>query len=148
MWYRRVPIEDPEPHAVGLATSSDGIHWLRYDRNPVTTPSTGWEDYLIGSSQVVRVEDWFYAFYLGFQREPYTGRIGMARSRDGVSGWEKDPDNPSLGPVRPCSWNGAIVYKPAPLLDEANGCWHGWFNASAVLNSSERIGHAWSDCLW
>jgi hypothetical protein len=41
-----------------------------------------------------------------------------------------------------------MVYKPAPLWDEQHRRWDVWFNASMMLNSNERIGHAWSDGVW
>ena len=148
MWYSAASVDDPEPHAVGLATSPDGIEWTRRPGNPVFTPAQGWEDYLIGSSQVVQVNESFYAFYLGFQRDPYVGAIGMARSRDGVTNWEKHTVNPILAPGRPCTWNASMVYKPAPLWDPAKQRWDVWFNASMLLNREERIGHAWSESIW
>jgi hypothetical protein len=97
---------------------------------------------------VVRIEDWFYAFYLAFQRDPHVGRIGMARSHDGITNWERHPDNPILAPGKICTWNAAMVYKPHALWDERKHRWDVWFNASTILNGQERIGHAWSDRLW
>jgi predicted GH43/DUF377 family glycosyl hydrolase len=146
MWY--CGGEQYEPDAVGFATSPDGITWTRYSGNPIYKPATGWEDYKVGSFQVHKVGDWYYAFYNAFQQQPFVCRVGMARSRDGVTNWERHPNNPILAPGRPCTWNAAMVYKPTALWDERKRRWDVWFNASAVLNAAERIGHAWSDGLW
>jgi predicted GH43/DUF377 family glycosyl hydrolase len=146
LWYSGGDLYEPD--AIGYATSTDGVNWTRHRDNPIVSPSTGWEDYKLGSFQVRRVGDWHYAFYNAFQRDPFTSRIGMARSRDGVTDWEKHPDNPILAPGEPCSWNGAMVYKPTALWDDRRQRWDLWFNASMDLNGHERIGHAWSTSVW
>ncbi|HEX6818189.1 MAG TPA: hypothetical protein VF120_07430, partial [Ktedonobacterales bacterium] len=75
-------------------------------------------------------------------------QVGMARSPDGVTAWEHHPANPLLIPGPLGSWDAGMVYKPTALWDERKQRWDLWFNASQVLNSFERIGHAWSDRLW
>lgn len=137
-----------EPDAVGFATSPDGNTWQRHPGNPIYQPTSGWEDYKIGSFQVQRVDDWYYAFYNAFQRTPFVSRVGMARSRDGVTRWERHPANPLLSPGAPGSWDARMVYKPAALWNAQRARWDVWFNASMRLNQHERIGHAWSDRIW
>ncbi|HZU75162.1 MAG TPA: hypothetical protein VFA70_00255, partial [Dehalococcoidia bacterium] len=146
MWYSAGHIY--EPNAVGFATSPDGLTWTRHGGDPIYTATTGWEDGQIGSFQVTRVGDWYYAFYNAFQRQPFISRIGMARSRDGVTGWQRHPDNPILAPGAPGTWDGAMIYKPAALWDATRNRWDVWFNASARLNEHERIGHMWRDGVW
>ncbi len=146
MWY--CGGDEYEPDAVGFATSPDGLVWTRSPANPIYGPTSGWEGYKIGSFQVHRVGDWYYAFYNAFQRDPFVSRIGMARSRDGVGGWERHPANPLLSPGPPGSWDARMIYKPTALWNERAGHWDAWFNASMVLNQIERIGHAWSDRVW
>ena len=146
MWY--CGGEEYEPDAVGFATSPDGIAWTRTPGNPIYQPTTGWEDGKIGSFQVHRVGDWYYALYNAFQREPFVSRIGMARSRDGVDGWERHPANPLIAPGPPGSWDARMIYKPTALWDEREQRWDVWFNASMALDQTERIGHAWSNGLW
>lgn len=137
-----------EPDAVGFATSSDGVIWQRHPGNPIYRPSTGWEDYKVGSFHVRRVGDWYYAFYNAFQQTPFMSRVGMARSRDGVTGWERHPANPILSPGAPGTWDARMIYKPTALWSDQRGRWDVWFNASMILNQHERIGHAWSDRIW
>ena len=146
MWY--CGGEQYEPDKVGFATSPDGITWTRSTSNPIYVPSSGWEDYKIGSFQVHRVGDWYYAFYNAFQRDPFVSRVGMARSRDGITAWEHHPANPLLSPGAPGSWDARMVYKPTALWNAQRSRWDVWFNASMILNSAERIGHAWSDRIW
>lgn len=146
MWYAGG--DSYEPDAVGFATSPDGITWQRHSGNPIYRPATGWEDYKIGSFQVHRVGDWYYAFYNAFQRTPFVSRVGMARSRDGVTGWERHPANPIFSPGTLGSWDARMMYKPTALWNEQRARWDVWFNASMILNDHERIGHAWSDRIW
>jgi beta-1,2-mannobiose phosphorylase / 1,2-beta-oligomannan phosphorylase len=137
-----------EPDAVGFATSPDGISWQRHPGNPIYRPTTGWEGYKIGSFQVHRVGEWYYAFYNAFQQTPFVSRVGMARSHDGVTGWEPHPANPIFSPGAPGSWDARMIYKPTALWNDQLARWDVWFNASKILNSNERIGHAWSDRIW
>jgi predicted GH43/DUF377 family glycosyl hydrolase len=146
MWY--CGGDSYEPDAVGYATSTDGISWQRHPGNPIFRPTSGWEDYKVGSFQVHHVGDWYYAFYNAFQQTPFVSRVGMARSRDGVSGWEHHPANPILSPSAPGTWDARMIYKPTALWNDRLGRWDVWFNASMILNEHERIGHAWSDRIW
>lgn len=146
MWYSGGPTYEPE--AVGFATSPDGVTWTKYSSEPIFAKGNGWDNGQIGSFQVRRVGGWYYAFYNGFQKAPFISRIGMARSRDGVTNWERHPNNPILAPGPRGSWDGAMIYKPTALWDERRGRWDVWFNASAILNEHERIGHMWSAGIW
>lgn len=146
MWYSAGEVY--EPNAIGYATSPDGYTWTRQNSEPIYVPTTGWENDKIGSFQVRRVGEWYYAFYNAFERAPFVSRIGLARSRDGITAWQRHPHNPILGPGRPGSWNSAMVYKPTVLWNEQRQRWDVWFNASSQLNGIERIGHAWSNALW
>jgi beta-1,2-mannobiose phosphorylase / 1,2-beta-oligomannan phosphorylase len=146
MWYSGG--DQYEPDAVGFATSADGVQWTRHAGNPIFAPSGGWEDDKIGSFQVRRVGGWYYAFYNAFQHAPFVSRIGMARSPDGVTNWERHPANPIISVGQRGSWDAAMVYKPTALWDAQRGRWDVWFNASQRLNHEERIGHAWSEGIW
>jgi predicted GH43/DUF377 family glycosyl hydrolase len=146
MWYSGGDLYEPD--AVGYATSRDGLTWQHGSDAPIYTPSSGWEDYKIGSFQVHSVGDWHIAFYNAFQQDPLVSRIGMARSQDGVTGWQRHPANPILSPGASGSWNARMMYKPTALWDQDRGRWDVWFNASGHLNGTERIGHAWNDRLW
>lgn len=113
MWYSAG--DQYEPNAIGYATSPDGLHWTKDDAaNPVfrPDPSQAWELHKVTACCVVPYRGWFYLFYIGFADEN-TARIGLARSRDGVSGWRRLPQNPFIRPGRsPDAWDHDAVYKP------------------------------------
>ncbi|MGO8946417.1 MAG: hypothetical protein ACLQUY_01880 [Ktedonobacterales bacterium] len=147
MWYSGG--DAYEPDAVGHATSSDGITWIRASDQPIFTPGkSAWEDYKIGSFAVQRLGDWYYAFYNAFQARPFVSRVGVARSRDGVTGWTRNPANPILVRGRSGSWDAGMIYKPCALWNDTRQRWDVWFNAADKLGGIEQIGHVWSAGVW
>ena len=98
MWYSGG--EQYEPDAIGYATSPDGIHWTKRPstRSSQADPAGAWEQHKVTACQVVPRDGWFYMFYIGF-RDIDHAAIGIARSRDGVTGWERLPQNPIVSPT-------------------------------------------------
>lgn len=133
-----------EPDALGYAESSDGVDWTRPHDRPVFGPEPAnlWESARVAGAHVVHDRDWFYLFYIGYE-DMFKARIGIARSRDGVSGWERHPANPVLSAGLPGAWDCESIYKPFALLDEDHDRWLMWFNART--GTTERIGLAWHD---
>lgn len=117
MWYSGGRVTDPD--AIGLAVSTDGIHWERCVSNPVFTPQKEkyWENAKVFSCYVCPKEDDFYTmFYVGEDGDG-TMSIGVARSKDGVSGWQRHPSNPVIAGTDGCwDWRGAG--KPSVLKTE------------------------------
>lgn len=147
MWYSGG--DAYEPDAIGHATPPDGIRWTRTSDQPIFAPVAGtWDNYKVGSFAAQRVGDWYYAFYNAFQEKPFLSQVGVARSRDGVTGWLRHPANPILVPGPPGTWDAGMVYKPCALWDESRKRWDVWFNASDKLGGAEQIGHAWSIGIW
>lgn len=136
MWYSGG--EQYEPNAIGYATSRDGLHWTKHPANPVfrPNPNQSWEQDRVTGCQVVRHGDWHLMFYIGF-RDVHHAQIGLARSRDGVTGWERHPANPIIRPGRD-RWDHDAVYKPFAVLDA--GRWLLWYNGRR--GSMEQIGLA------
>jgi predicted GH43/DUF377 family glycosyl hydrolase len=136
MWYSAG--EQNEPNAIGYATSPDGLHWTKRDENPVFAPDRNrdWEKHKVTGCHMEKRGDWFYMFYIGFRDEP-TAQIGIARSRDGVNGWERHRDNPIIR-VGKGTWDRDACYKPAVLID--GGKWWLWYNGRH--GGSEQIGLA------
>lgn len=126
MWYSGG--EQYECDAIGYATSQDGIHWKKYGGNPVFTrdPHQFWDNLKVEACYVIRHDGWYYMFYLGMSadRKP---SIGLARSRDGITGWERHPDNPIIAGSEGY-WDYACICKPTVLKSEDgfimwyNGC--------------------------
>ena len=136
MWYSGG--EQYEPNAIGHATSEDGICWTKHKNNPVfsASPTNRWENHKVAGCHVVKVENWYIMFYIGYFDEDYA-QIGMARSLDGVTNWERYPMNPIIAPS-PGGFDGEACYKPYPLYDGEK--WLLWYNGR--IGDSEQIGVA------
>ena len=136
MWYSGG--EQYEPDAIGYATSADGLSWTKHAGNPIyrADPARAWERHKVTACQVVRHGDWYVMFYIGF-RDIDHAQIGLARSRDGISGWERHPANPILRPGAG-KWDADAVYKPFAI--PGDGRWRLWYNGRR--GSVEQIGMA------
>jgi predicted GH43/DUF377 family glycosyl hydrolase len=124
MWYSGG--EQYEPDAIGYATSADGLSWTKHADNPIfrADPARAWEKHKVTACQVVRQGDWYVMFYIGF-RDVDHAQIGLARSRDGISRWERHPANPILRPGID-KWDADAVYKPFAI--PGDGRWRLWYN--------------------
>lgn len=137
MWYSGG--EQYEPDAIGYAASSDGIHWKKRDA-PIfqADPANDWESYKVTACQVLPWQGWYYMFYIGF-RDIDHAQIGIARSKDGISSWQRLPTNPIVSPT-PGGWDSDACYKPFAIYDEAAKAWMLWYNGRS--GSVEQIGMA------
>jgi hypothetical protein len=88
-WYVAGPRDKPR---IGLAKQF-GEEW-RKEPSPVLDvgPVGSWDERAVADPYVVRIDPYFYMYYLG-QDRAVRQRIGVARSRDGVR-WEKLRANP------------------------------------------------------
>ncbi|MBV9866716.1 MAG: family 43 glycosylhydrolase [Abitibacteriaceae bacterium] len=136
MWYSGG--EQYEPNAIGYATSRDGIHWTKLASNPIflADPNTAWEQHKVTACHVVQQGKWYVMFYIGFHTEDYA-QIGIARSRDGVTNWQRHPANPIIRPT-PNGWDASATYKPFVIWDGKR--WMLWYNGRH--DSFEQIGVA------
>ena len=73
---------------------------------------------------IVRHGPWHYMFYIGF-RDIDHAQIGLARSRDGLTDWQRHPANPIISPT-PEAWDHDACYKPSVIFDGRN--WLLWYN--------------------
>lgn len=134
MWYSGG--EQYEPDAIGYATSPDGLHWTKYNKNPVfvANPNNTWEQYKVTACQIVKRKSDYLMFYIGFRDIDYA-QIGMAKSKNGIDNWERYSNNPIVYPT-PQSWDESATYKPF-VIEEKNR-WMLWYNGRN--NSVEQIG--------
>jgi beta-1,2-mannobiose phosphorylase / 1,2-beta-oligomannan phosphorylase len=140
MWYSGG--EQYEPDAIGYATSTDGINWKKYSGNPVFQKDTthSWESAKVTACQVIRRKDDYLMFYIGFKNVDFA-QIGMARSRDGITNWERYTGNPIIQPG--LAWDSSAVYKPFAI--DLNDRWLLYYNGRK--NNMEQIGIAIHDGL-
>ena len=120
--------EQYEPNAIGLATSPDGLNWTKYENNPIFTPdkSNRWEQHKVTAAQFIKLDGWYYVFYIGFENENLA-RVCIARSKDGVGNWERNPNNPIISPDEG-KWDASACYKPYVIYDEKEDLWRLWYN--------------------
>jgi predicted GH43/DUF377 family glycosyl hydrolase len=139
MWYSGG--EQYEPNAIGYATSPDGVKWVKHASNPIFSPDLkkAWERDRVTACQVVRQGDGYVMFYIGFRDKDHA-QIGLARSKDGVTGWERHPANPVIRPG-PGRWDADAVYKPYAIFDGRR--WLLWYNGRR--GGMEQIGVAIHD---
>jgi predicted GH43/DUF377 family glycosyl hydrolase len=145
MWYSGG--EQYEPNAIGYATSADGRHWQKHTDNPVfgPDPKLAWEKDRVTGCQVLRRGDWHVMFYIGFRDRDHA-QIGLARSRDGITGWQRHPANPIIRPGKD-AWDAGAVYKPFAIFEGRR--WLLWYNGRR--GSVEQIGlatHEGADLGW
>lgn len=135
MWYSGG--EQYEPDAIGYATSKDGLVWEKFSGNPVfkNDPNNSWEQAKVTACQVIKEKNEYLMFYIGFRDIDYA-QIGIARSKNGISNWERHPKNPIISPGK--GWDASAVYKPYAIFDGKK--WLLWYNGRN--NAHEQIGVA------
>jgi len=100
--------------AVGLATSSDGVHWTKYLANPIVVPSpSGWDSQDVSRPRVTFDGSRYSMYYEG--HDGANAQIGLATSEDGET-WVKSPSNPVLPRGGPGSWDDVDV-SPGGVFD-------------------------------
>jgi hypothetical protein len=117
---------------IGMATSSDGIHWTKYD-DPATTDSShatsdpvfekstdpdAWDRAYIAGSMVRRSENGWEVFYAGSDYS-YSFSVGYATSEDGIT-WTRYKDNPVLS-------QGGVSFAPDSLV-VVDGAYYLYYN--------------------
>jgi predicted GH43/DUF377 family glycosyl hydrolase len=139
MWYSGG--EQYEPDAIGHAVSADGLKWTKDEKNPVfrPEPKNAWEKDRVTACQVVEQGEWLAMFYIGFRDRDHA-QIGLARSKDGLTGWQRHPANPILRPGKG-KWDEDAVYKPYAIFDGKR--WMLWYNGRR--GGVEQIGAAFHE---
>ncbi len=125
-----------ECQAIGYATSSDGIHWQRDLRNPIFEANNDcqWEMYKVSASYVWKRDGWYYMTYLGSDSD-MRAQNGLARSRDGITNWERHPSNPIVAGTEG-KWDCQGICKLTVI--EVEDGYMGWYNG--FNNTIEEMG--------
>jgi len=136
MWYSGG--DQHEPDSIGYATSPDVLQWNKYPQNPIFTgdPQNEWERHKVTACQVISWQGWHYMFYIGFRDEEHA-QIGLARSRDGLTAWQRHRGNPIISPSEG-EWDHDACYKPFAIFDGQK--WFLWYNGRR--SKVEQIGLA------
>lgn len=115
-----------ECQAIGYAVSDDGIHWTRDIRNPVFQADVRnqWEAYKVSANYVWKQDGWYYMTYLGSDTD-MRAQNGLARSRDGITGWQRHPSNPILAGTEG-KWDCLGICKLSVIQVESGLL--GWYN--------------------
>ncbi|MBE6725422.1 MAG: hypothetical protein E7576_09575 [Ruminococcaceae bacterium] len=138
MWYAAG--ETYEPNVICYAESDDGINWIKYSENPIfrSNPEKEYEQERIGACDVLKEDDGGYLmFYIGY-RDIHTACVCAARSKDGITGWERVPENPLVMPT-PDAWDAESCYKPT-VVQADDGTYRLWYNGRR--GGAEFIGYA------
>jgi predicted GH43/DUF377 family glycosyl hydrolase len=146
MWYSGG--EQYEPNAIGYASSLDGVTWMKHAKNPVfrPDPNNDWEKDRVTAAQVIKQGDSYVMFYIGF-RDQNTAQIGLARSPDGLTNWQRHPANPIIR-LGQGGWDSDAVYKPYAIFDGTR--WILWYNGrkggveqiGVAIHNGEDLGFA------
>jgi sucrose-6-phosphate hydrolase SacC (GH32 family) len=141
MWYSGG--ETYEPNVICYAESTDGIHWDKRASNPVFVCDKRYpyERDRVAGCHVFEHDGWYYMFYIGYE-DIDTARICAARSPDGLTRWQRHPDNPLVSPS-PGEWDADACYKPFVLWQSENRRWLLWYNGRR--ENAEYIGMAVHD---
>lgn len=143
MWYYGWSVDVPGSSAIGYASSHDGIHWQKYEANPLEFKCEGvsW-DTSFYSFDIIKRDSMYYMWYIGIAKENLTGYIGFAWSDDGLN-WTKHLE-PVMKPGKDDEWDAWGIYKLKVFFDGI--CYHMWYNG--LKNSTPafvRILYATSD---
>lgn len=140
MWYAAG--ETYEPNVICYAESDDGITWVKYEQNPIFScaPENEYEQNRIGACHVLPEKDGYLMFYIGY-RDIHTACICAARSKDGITDWQRVKENPLVTPT-PGTWDEHSCYKPTVIRDDS-GVYHLWYNGRR--NGDEFIGYAYGE---
>jgi predicted GH43/DUF377 family glycosyl hydrolase len=131
-----------EPDAIGYATSIDGVAWKKHPSNPIFIgdPSAPWEKDRAVGMHVMQSEGYYLGFYIGFANGFEKSCIGLARSKNGITGWERHAGNPIITPGAAGTWEDCNVYRPYVIHQKDK--WMLWYNASRFSDRVEQIGVA------
>jgi len=125
MWYTAGQV-NPAGHQnihLCLATSKDGMEWLKYPGNPVLSDDfTDGAERSVTSRCYVQFDHGAFRIWYSFAKPDY--RIMYAESVDGIE-WERSPLAPVLGPSPAPAWDDAMVEYPE--IQVFDGTYRMWF---------------------
>ncbi len=123
LYYYGSTSSEAEGASIGLATSADGLHFVRWGTEPVLRPGPegSWDERWVESPAVLWLAEkgLYLMWYTGVDAS-WRVRVGLATSPDGVA-WTKHPDNPVLDLGESGSWEDLWAGVPGVIR------WEGGF---------------------
>ena len=89
VYYLYYTIRNQPEYKIGLATSTDGVNWSRYEGNPILRNTEPWEDNGIYEASIIIENGQFKMMYMNTSSTAF----GAAYSSDGIH-WIKSNSNP------------------------------------------------------
>ncbi len=124
-------------YSIGLATSVDGVNFVRHEANPVLRKGTPpeWDANSALINSFLHHNGKFYLLYNGGESAP----VGLATSIDGGRTWTKYPGNPVFSLGSPGSWDGYRITIGSLMVTENQ--FRYWYTGTGD-GSRWRIGYA------
>jgi predicted GH43/DUF377 family glycosyl hydrolase len=118
---------------LGLARSTDGIHWQKYQTNPILELGGpgGFDENGLGEPAVWQSHGYYWMLYTG-RDVSENRRLGLARSTDAVR-WEKLPAVFSGSEA----WNAKVLCDPT--VEVSGGAIVVWFGGGDVASPDENL---------
>jgi predicted GH43/DUF377 family glycosyl hydrolase len=151
MWYRGSRLPGGADGSIGLATSTDGINWTKYDdplttdppyagSDPVLVPTPGrWDSQVVYHPNVILNDSTYEMWYVAMGNM-IGQNVGYATSSDGIN-WDKDTSNPVMEIGSAGSFDDFRLLTPCIILE--NDIYKMWYTGSD--NITWRIGYASTD---
>lgn len=99
---------------IGIATSSDGLQWIKSPTNPIVgLGPTAFDSIAASGPRVTRADSLYFMCYSGFDGSRH--EVGLATSVDGLV-WTKYAGNPVLTNGTPGQWDGISVQQIASTV--------------------------------
>lgn len=133
MWYAAG--ETYEPDVIAYATSKDGIHWNKYENNPILEKNTDIltkDNFKVGACEVHKIKNEYVMFYIGYT-DIDTARIFVAKSKNGITNWKRYGRTPIVKPTKG-TFDESACYKPTVVFDEINNRYMLWYNGRYKTN--------------
>ena len=133
MYYLGHDRAQPPQQRLGVARSSDGIHWTKLLANPILAPGPpgSFDEAGIGEPAVWQSNNFYWMLYTGRDFSERR-RLGLARSTDGIH-WTKLPtvfEGAS-------AWDSKVICDPTVLVE--NGDIKVWFGGGDVASPDENL---------
>jgi predicted GH43/DUF377 family glycosyl hydrolase len=155
MWYTGGGAVLPDEYlhsSIQYATSEDGIHWTKYDNNPVfDIDKTAWDSLGVETATVIIDTDApensrYKMWYAGQTFNDYRYEIGYAYSSDGIH-WQREP-NAVLKVGIETEWDNCFLEGPSVIKED--GIYKMWYAAydcnvdGELTDGTVNIGYATS----